>query len=104
MEEFVNTNTEMDADLYDEFGNYIGPDLASESEDENEYGNVGDDTEDKERSDEEIEEDKDEIREHTDQGSSMAVVLHEDKRYYPSALEVYGPEVIRLSKFMIKGY
>lgn len=83
----------MDADLYDEFGNYIGPDLASESEDENEYGNVGDDTEDRERSDEEMEEDKDESREQVDQGSSMAVVLHEDKRYYPSALEVYGPEV-----------
>lgn len=85
----------MDADLYDEFGNYIGPDLASESEDENEYGNVGDDTEDRERSDEEMEEDKDESREQVDQGSSMAVVLHEDKRYYPSALEVYGPEVIK---------
>ena len=82
----------MDADLYDEFGNYIGPDLASESEDENEYGNVGDDTEDRDRSDEEMEEDKDELRESTEQ-SSMVVVLHEDKRYYPSALEVYGPEV-----------
>ena len=23
----------------------------------------------------------------------MAVVLHEDKRYYPAALEVFGPEV-----------
>ena len=64
-----------------------------ESEDENEYGNVGDDTEDRERSDEEMEEDKDESREQVEQGSSMAVVLHEDKRYYPSALEVYGPEV-----------
>ncbi|KYQ50143.1 hypothetical protein ALC60_10776 [Trachymyrmex zeteki] len=83
----------MDADLYDEFGNYIGPDLASESEDENEYGNIGDDAEDRERSDEEMEEDKDESREQVEQGSSMAVVLHEDKRYYPSALEVYGPEV-----------
>ena len=26
-------------------------------------------------------------------GQSMAVVLHEDKKYYPSAEEVYGPEV-----------
>ena len=25
--------------------------------------------------------------------SANAVVLHEDKKYYPSALEVYGPEV-----------
>ena len=24
---------------------------------------------------------------------STAVVLHEDKKYYPSALEVYGPDV-----------
>ena len=25
--------------------------------------------------------------------SSQAVVLHEDKQYYPSATDVYGPEV-----------
>lgn len=25
--------------------------------------------------------------------TSRAVVLHEDKRYYPTALEVYGPDV-----------
>jgi len=25
--------------------------------------------------------------------TSSAVVLHEDKRYYPSAVEVFGPEV-----------
>lgn len=81
----------MDTDLYDEFGNYIGPDLASESEDENDYDTAGDD-EDRERSDEEMEEDKDEGRDQT-AGDSMAVVLHEDKRYYPSALEVYGPDV-----------
>lgn len=91
----------MDADLYDEFGNYIGPDLASDSEDENEYGNVGDDAEDRERSDEEMEEDKDESREQSEQGNSMAVVLHEDKRYYPSALEVYGPEVSLAITFTI---
>lgn len=24
---------------------------------------------------------------------STAVVLHEDKKYYPSALELYGPDV-----------
>lgn len=29
----------MDADLYDEFGNYIGPDLESEDEDEDEQEN-----------------------------------------------------------------
>lgn len=25
--------------------------------------------------------------------NARAVVLHEDKRYYPTALEVYGPDV-----------
>lgn len=81
----------MDADLYDEFGNYIGPDLASDSEDENEYLSRNDD-EDREKSEEEMEEEKDEIRDQAVQGS-MAVVLHEDKKYYPSAVEIYGPEV-----------
>lgn len=28
-----------------------------------------------------------------DPDTQMAVVLHEDKRYYPTAMEVYGPEV-----------
>jgi U5 small nuclear ribonucleoprotein component len=82
----------MDPDFYDEFGNYIGPELASDSEDENDYGNAGDDIEDRDRSDDDMDEDKDENRENMDT-NTMAVVLHEDKRYYPSALEVYGPDV-----------
>ena len=28
-----------------------------------------------------------------EEGDEMAVVLHEDKKYYPTAEEVYGPEV-----------
>lgn len=36
----------MDGDLYDEFGNYIGPELESESEEEEEeYDRNGDDIE-----------------------------------------------------------
>lgn len=79
------------AELYDEFGNYIGPELESEhSDSEEDYeqdqqnvgagdviefgGQVEDDDED-------------------DQEEEMQVVLHEDKKYYPSALEVYGPGV-----------
>lgn len=30
---------------------------------------------------------------HDEDKTSRAVVLHEDKRYYPTALEVYGPDV-----------
>ncbi|XP_063227260.1 116 kDa U5 small nuclear ribonucleoprotein component [Bacillus rossius redtenbacheri] len=72
----------MDADLYDEFGNYIGPELESDDEEEDSYEVHEPDTH--EYDDEEQEE---------EEAAPMAVVLHEDKRYYPAALEVYGPEV-----------
>merc|ERR550534_1424436 len=76
----------MDPDLmYDEFGNYIGPELESDEESE-------DSMEDQDMNQEvdepaEVAEDEDETV------SSTAVVLHEDKKYYPTASEVYGPEV-----------
>jgi len=75
----------MDQDLYDEFGNYIGPEV---------------DESDEEGSEEEEEEEPDEGGEA--QGPSGpegalaaaangdgAIVLHEDKNYYPEADEVY---------------
>ncbi|KAK9906659.1 hypothetical protein WJX75_005709 [Coccomyxa subellipsoidea] len=87
----------MDESLYDEFGNYIGPELSgSEEEDE-----------------EEVEEDEDmaeaealanarmdmvqsagvpELPDDDEEPIENAVVLHEDKKYYPSAEEVYGAE------------
>ena len=34
-----------------------------------------------------------EVAERGEKGDEMAVVLHEDKKYYPTAEEVYGPEV-----------
>lgn len=78
----------MDGDLYDEFGNYIGPDLESDEEEENIYGlelakgkshyNEDDDEEQDEEMNERegmqmevIDED------HDDGGVSSAVVLHE---------------------------
>ena len=36
----------MDADLYDEFGNYIGPDLESDEDDEEEDDQYDDDNQD----------------------------------------------------------
>lgn len=36
-------------------------------------------------------ENEEEMEEDTDM--QMSVVLHEDKRYYPSAVEVFGPDV-----------
>ena len=73
----------MEAELYDEFGNYIGPDLESEEESEGEgIDDVtledGDDEDDDMRGDGEAD----------DAEPEMAVVLHEDKKYYPTAEEV----------------
>lgn len=88
----------MDESLYDEFGNYIGPEIESDQES------------DREEEDEELEERADDARpmsddEHTpgkpngwltttdDVDMDNQIVLAEDKKYYPTAEEVYGEEV-----------
>lgn len=87
----------MEAELYDEFGNYIGPDLESEEESEGEdvdevtLQDVDDDDDDEMQADG----DADEAVE-----PEMAVVLHEDKKYYPTAEEVfdwYFKDIYRLN-------
>ncbi|KAH0512139.1 116 kDa U5 small nuclear ribonucleoprotein component [Microtus ochrogaster] len=77
----------MDTDLYDEFGNYIGPELDSDEDDDE----LGRETKDLDEMDDD--EDEDDVGEHDDDHPGMEVVLHEDKKYYPTAEEVYGPEV-----------
>nr|CAX74664.1 GTP binding/translation elongation factor [Schistosoma japonicum] len=81
----------MDTDLYDEFGNYIGPDLLSDEEVEDDLDSITDNAPD----DEDIVQDSvNHIEPNVEvQEESLAIILHEDKKYYPSALEVYGPEV-----------
>jgi 116 kDa U5 small nuclear ribonucleoprotein component len=90
----------MDGDLYDEFGNYIGPELESDEEEEEAYGELQPGVRFKE--DDQDEMDEVDEREDRDLVSAMdddrdeasnAVVLHEDKKYYPSAEEVYGADV-----------
>jgi len=75
-------------DLYDEFGNFIGEDV--ESEEASEAGvdagdYVYDDDRDRSVTGQELME--------LDDGPSNAVILHEDKQYYPTAEQVYGAEV-----------
>merc|ERR550539_1826976 len=79
----------MDPDMmYDEFGNYVGPELESDDEDDDDSPDEQEDQyQDHEDTTEAIDEDDD------PRISETAVVLHEDKKYYPTALEVYGPEV-----------
>ncbi|BDD57925.1 hypothetical protein MAP00_003244 [Monascus purpureus] len=83
-------------DLYDEFGNYIGEAVDSEDEsrhDETRPQAVAFD----EAFDDDEEEEADIANEQqlmeVDEGPSNAVVLHEDKQYYPTAQQVYGLEV-----------
>ncbi|XP_076918010.1 110 kDa U5 small nuclear ribonucleoprotein component CLO [Bidens hawaiensis] len=87
----------MDDSLYDEFGNYIGPEIESDQES------------DREDEDEDI---QDKISERADSDEENAaagpngwltngedvdmdnqIVLAEDKKYYPTAEEVYGEDV-----------
>ncbi|XP_060637183.1 116 kDa U5 small nuclear ribonucleoprotein component [Anolis sagrei] len=77
----------MDTDLYDEFGNYIGPELDSDDDDDE----LGRDSKDLDELDDD--DDDDDMGDHDDDHHGMDVVLHEDKKYYPTAEEVYGPEV-----------
>lgn len=67
-----------DEDLYDEFGNYLGepterPIIASPLEEHSVPSS--------------------ELVDQYSESSSLSVVLHEEKNYYPSAEEIYGPDV-----------
>ncbi|TGZ79772.1 P-loop containing nucleoside triphosphate hydrolase protein [Ascodesmis nigricans] len=80
-------------DLYDEFGNFIG-----EAVDSDEEGSQIEDTTGAEAylnlDDEEPEvQTGQELMELDDEGPSNAVILHEDKQYYPTAEQTYGADV-----------
>jgi U5 small nuclear ribonucleoprotein component len=82
-------------DMYDEFGNYIGPELDDESD-------LGDYEEDGEPEDGNqyalINRDQDAQDMDVD-GSENRIVLHEDKKYYPDAAEVYpGVKTVTLDE------
>ena len=85
-------------DLYDEFGNYIGPDIDDDDDDDD--APLVDDDDDVEEEDDDagmggagggLLEGDAEMGDAD--GDDTRVVLHEDKKYYPTALEVYGEEV-----------
>lgn len=81
-------------DLYDEFGNFIGE--AEESEEESSQNGANapaftfDDLQEEEPAPDFTGQ---ELMELDDDGPSNAVILHEDKQYYPTAQQVYGEDV-----------
>ncbi|KAK4132395.1 P-loop containing nucleoside triphosphate hydrolase protein [Trichocladium antarcticum] len=82
----------MDDDLYDEFGNFIGEEVEA-SEEESEHGvDVGNFAYD-DYPEAAPETAAQEVMDIDDEGPSNAVVLHEDKQYYPTAAQVYGEGV-----------
>jgi U5 small nuclear ribonucleoprotein component len=80
-------------DDYDEFGNYIGPELVDdfsshleEKSPKNEYSN----------DEMEVDAGEQELTKFDEKSAvpiNNAIVLHEDKKYYPTAEEVYGKDV-----------
>ncbi|KAI6089731.1 P-loop containing nucleoside triphosphate hydrolase protein [Hypoxylon rubiginosum] len=79
-------------DLYDEFGNFIGED-AEASEEESQHGVDAGAYLDDDYPEEAPETTGQELMEVDEDGPSNAVILHEDKQYYPSAQQVYGADV-----------
>ncbi|KAK8545022.1 hypothetical protein V6N13_066336 [Hibiscus sabdariffa] len=90
----------MDDNLYDEFGNYIGPDIESDQ------GSEGEEEEDEDLPDRHAEEEGEQSDGEASPGASNGwitaandvdmdnqIVLAEDKKYYPTAEEVYGEDV-----------
>ncbi|EME44195.1 hypothetical protein DOTSEDRAFT_71873 [Dothistroma septosporum NZE10] len=80
-------------DLYDEFGNFIGePEEDSQEEETTAHDGAQylDDDESRAGAEAPVVE---EMMDVDDEGPSNAVVLHEDKQYYPSASQIYGPDV-----------
>ena len=84
----------MDDSLYDEFGNYIGPEIESDEDSEAE-----DAIDEDEKSEGRAPSDEEEpngwlvANDEMDEGVGAQIVLAEDKKYYPTAEEVFGEGV-----------
>jgi U5 small nuclear ribonucleoprotein component len=85
----------MDDSLYDEFGNYIGPEIESdqESDIEEEDEELPDRQEDRAAASDGDDAPNGWLTASNDVEMDNQVVLAEDKKYYPTAEEVYGEDV-----------
>ncbi|MCJ1412872.1 hypothetical protein MMC19_006972 [Ptychographa xylographoides] len=80
-------------DLYDEFGNFIGEAEESEEESQPDVRGVDAYLDDEDAVEDEAAANNQQLMEIDEDGPSNAVILHEDKQYYPTAEQVYGPDV-----------
>ena len=86
-------------DNYDEFGNYIGPELDdSDYSDEGDFGAPGEE-EGYDDNDGQMMVHDDELAEDVESNNNNRIVLHEDKKYYPDAEEVFpGVKTVTLDE------
>ena len=73
----------MEFDLYDEFGNYLGPELDENVEEEREEEEMD------ERDDVQTDTRKNDMESEEDPENIGTIVLHEDKEYYPDVSEIF---------------
>lgn len=94
----MNNQLINDDDLYDEFGNYIGPELEDDDDDSSQNDHLdNDDLSDVSREEQSqmIVGDSDHHADTQEETAEPmdAIVLHEDKEYYPSASTTFGEDV-----------
>lgn len=88
----------IEQDLYDEFGNYIGPELdASDDEFEEDIGDEN--FMDINNESNIMEEEKNISQVSNNMNNENRIILHEDKKYYPDASEIYpGVKTVTLEE------
>lgn len=85
-------------DQYDEFGNYVGPELEDSDYDEgDDFGDVDDN--EYENDGRMVVHDDEMDQDNTESNDNNRIVLHEDKKYYPEAEEVFpGVKTVTLDE------
>lgn len=85
----------MDDELYDEFGNYIGPEIVESDDDGSEESE-----EDPEGNEEDMDQAGDGLTtlDEVEVSQATDIVLHEDKKYYPDAEDVYEGAEVRVEE------
>ena len=95
-----------DEELYDEFGNYIGPELDSSSDSSSDDGDENDELSDDDDGASHPEQDTDGgaliVADDDNNPAPLAdaqnqIVLHEDKEHYASAAQTFGEDVRTVS-------
>jgi 116 kDa U5 small nuclear ribonucleoprotein component len=79
--------------MYDEFGNYIGPELESDEESRSDAGSEPESSPSARSPSRSPPRSAALLEDDMDTAPSSQIVLAEDKKYYPTAEEVYGEDV-----------